>query len=288
MNYSEHEISAAAVVVLYNQKWNETNLIPGILRYLSRESAPLKLELVIYDNSPARQEFHSPENLKVEYLHDPANGKLAAAYNYAYEKAKASNKEWLLLLDQDTTLDESFFDQAYKTMLKIKDTKEITAIVPRISGENQVISPCFVSRLGRMHPVSRNFTGVSSRKMTGINSGTFLKISLLDELKGFNRSLPLDMLDHWYFNELYKRGEKIYVFDHTLRHQLSVQDYNKNVSVERYKSIVQAERLFYNRYSDGLTRIFYKLRLSVRTIKQLILVKDKRIPFLSFISLFKK
>ena len=49
-----------------------------------------------------------PASFPIHYVHDPSNGGLAPAYNFALEHAESEGREWLLLFDQDTSLTVDF------------------------------------------------------------------------------------------------------------------------------------------------------------------------------------
>src|ERR1700722_11755188 len=97
-----------AIVVLYKQAPAESHALSSFFRILNeRPQMAGHFSLVVYDNSPHSHEV--ADTFPVDYVHDPSNGGLAAAYNYALGRAEGAGYEWLLLLDQDTTLTSEFF-----------------------------------------------------------------------------------------------------------------------------------------------------------------------------------
>lgn len=115
--------------------------------------------------------------------------------------------------------------------------------------------------------------------LMAINSASLLKISFLNEIDGFNEEFSLDYLDHWLYLEINKRKKSIQVLDVVIKHELSVMDYN-SISVERYQSILNSESNFYTNYSDLPNKV-YKNRLILRSFKQFIKVKNKKIAMLT-------
>lgn len=91
----------------------------------------------------------------------------------------------------------------------------------------------------------------------------------MKSIGGFNLSYALDMLDHWYFREIYKQGKYISLLEGVIFQNLSVSDnLEKNMSLNRYKNFVEVELKFFK--SDSIKQYcFYKLRLFFRVIKQM-------------------
>jgi len=85
----------------------------------------------------------------------------------------------------------------------------------------------------------------------------------------------LDMLDHWYYNQIYLQRKKVYVLDCIINHNLSFQNYEREVDLGRHTEFLEAERLFVKelglRYYVG-----YKVKLFLRAIKQYLIFGDKR------------
>ena len=59
--------------------------------------------------------IRSSADFPIHYVHDPSNGGLASAYNYALARAESEEREWLLLLDQDTSLTAEFISELVET-----------------------------------------------------------------------------------------------------------------------------------------------------------------------------
>ena len=96
-------------IVLYNKKINES---ATYISLVSKKNIINQLfthvELLIYDNSPVSQTSDCLNIFSTIYKTNIKNGGVSAAYNYAYEIAKKHNYEWILLLDQDTELNENY------------------------------------------------------------------------------------------------------------------------------------------------------------------------------------
>jgi GT2 family glycosyltransferase len=263
-----------AVIVLYKQSIDQCKTFQTLKKALSCNQHGIKeLDIILYDNSPDEQVFEQNvlSGFPVSYVHDNRNLGIATAYNYALSIAKENRSEWLLLLDQDSELTEEYIEKF--TLLGTFD-KSVVAVVPKITFENTMISPVFSNTL-RPLKGEKPSTGLQEKPVMAINSGSFLRISFLQELSGFNLQFPLDYLDHWLFHEIYAKGNKVFLLDTCLEHELSVMDYSR-VSIQRYRSILDSEINFYKNYKNDLLTS-YKKQLVKRLLKQILLVKNKKI-----------
>ncbi len=251
------------VLVLYNMNLKDSETYKSII--LNNKKMPLKG--VIFDNSPKRRNIEGFEKMgDFQYYHDENNPGLAVAYNYALKLANCQNCKWLLLLDQDT-----FFTEEYFNNLKFENQRDIVLyapIVKSIKGMQMNISPSFLN-LGGFKAFTVKKEGQQFSSISGITSGTVVSCDFIQSLGGFNSKYPLDMLDHWYYREVYRRGKYASILNSIIYQNLSVnKDFEKNVSVNRYSNFVTTEHIFFKTDST-FQYIMYKFRLIFRLIKQL-------------------
>ncbi|MDF2859282.1 MAG: glycosyl transferase family 2 [Neobacillus sp.] len=261
------------VIVVYKTILKDSSTFSSLVHILKKNPPALNdFSLIIYDNSPERQEIPIEyQNLNIIYKHDTRNIGIVTAYNFAFQVAKENGSDWLILLDHDTELTEDYFDQFRH--LESFDSG-VVAVVPKIYSENTMISPVF-SNAFRPLKEKRPDVGVQNTPVMAINSGALIRISFLNEIGGFNRDFPLDFLDHWLFYEIYAKGYKVSVLNTSIEHELSVMDYSR-VSVGRYHSILDSEMKFYKNYKKELLPA-YRSQLIKRFFKQVLLVKNKKI-----------
>lgn len=271
------------VIVLYNQKIEECKTVIT-LNNLGLDSEVFKeSEVIIYDNSPNQQSLSSelldsPWNFT--YFHDPRNLGIAIAYNFAFEMAKQHGSEWLLLFDHDTQVTQSYVDALFN-LDHIE--KEIVSVVPKVICNDVMISPVFSDTL-RPLSIEKPIEGIQEKPVMAINSGSLLRVSFLEEISGFNTKFPLDYLDHWIYHEIYSKGYKVMLLPEVLDHELSVMDY-RNVSLKRYKSILDSELYFYKNYKSDLFPA-YRTQLVKRLMKQILLVSNKKIALYTLRRIF--
>lgn len=243
----------------------------------------INFEGIIYDNSPDAEIDFCWIPLGFNYIHNPENPGLAVAYNFALEQAKSKGHEWLLLLDQDTVLPGEYFE----SIKNLQNIKNVVAYIPTVKSETDaslIISPTEV-KMGGFIPKLNAMAGIQENKISGINSGTLVKVDFMASIGNFNPAFPLDMLDHWYFREIYKKNKKIFLLDSAVYQNLSVSDIENNMSVTRYKNFIAVESLFFSTGSF-VQNILYRTRLLFRTIKFLKL-KDKSYSQLTIQKIFK-
>ncbi|MFD2306518.1 glycosyltransferase [Enterococcus termitis] len=267
-------------MVLYQTKLAQSPSYTCLSHFIKADKP---VHLFIYDNSDQEQEDELFQHSSVHYVHDGTNPGLAKAYNEAKNYCTEVEGDLLLLLDQDTGIEESYLE----TLLQLNIVKEIGAYVPIVSSHGRQISPVASDRyIGRNSAYPK--AGIYSEKLMSINSGTVLPKETLVLLEEFNLEFPLDFLDHWLFWKINQLHKNICVLDEHLTHDLSVLDYSA-VSLERYESIIRAESLFYQKYDqDKLAE--HKKHLLFRTIKQFLRVKNKNIwrrTFLEYRTLSK-
>ena len=233
-------------------------------------------EIIIYNNSVDRRIAEINGCIVVNSSQD---GKLPQAYNYGLQHAQATKSQWLLLLDQDTEVSAAYFQMLEKELATI-DKENTVAVVPKLVDGNVVLSPRIRSDVGYWEKAIAH-TGYQQKKVVAFNSMSLLSVDFMQSIGGFSEKYPLDMLDHWYYNEIYKNRKKVYVLDCAIKHNLSFQHYENEVSVERHRSFLDAEAQFV-RELGKMYVVSYKIKLLLRAVKQLLVFKNKQYAELTF------
>jgi len=228
--------------------------------------------IAVYDNSPLSHVSSGEEAHLFAYRHDPSNGGIAAAYNWALDIAKSHGHSWLLLLDQDSSLPITFLAFVSDAARLYSTNNSVVAIVPKATDGGCDISPNRV-RFGRLAPLPEPRPQVADYEVTAINSGTAVKISFVESLGGFNPAYRLDCLDHWLFRQIYAQGKKVALSASVLEHDLSVSDYRNHVSPVRYESMLSAEALFVTTEKRRVEIPVYVIRLILRAVKQAVIYR---------------
>lgn len=273
------------VIVVYEMEIIESPTIMGLVK-VSQNFDFNNFSVIIYDNSRKRQEITSILSFDFFYIHDKSNGGLSAAYNNALQHSTENGIKWIMLLDQDTTLTLEYFDKVVSVAHKLLHEEDIVCIIPRTVTEfNHLISPTKVSAWGWETPIL-DIVGTCSIPITGVNSGTLLRTSFMSSIGGFNNDFKLDMLDHWYFFEIFKMGRKVYLLDISMVHSLSVSQFS-SISKSRYISILDSEVLFMKKFKSKKSINIYMFRLLIRFFKQIMTLQNKEIAMLTLKNAFK-
>lgn len=291
-----------AVLVLYrvtpaeSESWRT-------LRAAVRASPGLQegLRLLVYDNSPADSGLATDESsglredmpLNVRYVCDESNGGLAAAYSRALAEAGAESDaagdaktafrdggaDWLLLLDQDTTLTAEYLREAAWLATELADDETVGAIVPKLRSGGLIRSPH--RALGwAQAPLGEKFAGRAQEDVTAYNSGALLRVSAMQKLGGFPPGFWLDYLDHATFTELRQAGFGVWVMAAELEHAMAWEDPQREMSVERFRGVLAAEKRYHERYGTWGSAIAFRLRMLKKAVEYSFW-RDKRYARLS-------
>lgn len=262
-----------AVAALYKQSPSESRSLSSFISILKNNPEMASyFSLVVYDNSP---ESHVvSDDFPLHYVHDPANGGLAAAYNYALSRAGDAGYEWLLLLDQDTLLTPEFFAELIDCADTLQTQDNVAAIVPKLMVRGTILSPAehfidFIRHQFRnfVQTLGRDDVGVQRGRISAYNSGSTLSVPVLRSIGGFPQEFWLDYLDHAVFHALCASGGRVYVLRAVLEHDLAESDLNAR-PMWRFRNALKAQSLFVKRAGSFSDRLLYRLWL-LRSIRRL-------------------
>ena len=256
------------VIVLYRRAALESEALSSLQGILEKYSHfAVRVMLVLYDNSPSSDSaFMNQLPFEVQYVADPANGGLACAYQYALKQAETSGSDWLLLLDQDTTLSEEYWLQLVDSMQQNRDNKQIVAIVPFLETQGQTLSPeeSFFFQLrhqfprARHHPISDDATGPQIKQINAFNSGAAIKVAALRAVGGFPSGFHLDYLDHATFHLLQSDGSRVCVLPAVLQQAFSHFEID-SVPYSRHQSVVRGQIRFVTWFGTWIDRLLLRL-----------------------------
>ncbi len=234
-----------------------------------------QLSILIYDNSPYPQQ-PPPTELPfgaTEYRHDAQNGGLAAAYNYALATAQRLNLDWLLLLDQDTVVEGDLFSALLREILA-PPSNDVCAMVPKLVQNGIMLSPQVIGKLWN-NSVTPDFSGISSKPLTALNSAACLRVQTLVKVGGFPRDYWLDYLDHVMFHRLQAVGGRMFVLDVAIQHHLSSMNLETEMSIDRYANMLSAEWRFVEETRSGGGSLVHRLRLLKRAARLFLKIRNR-------------
>lgn len=256
-----------AVIVLYRMQPGVSEAFRTLrLAKASVQDRQAEIKILLYDNTPGGQAVGElPEG--VQYKADPKNGGLATAYNYALDVAHESGSDWLLTLDQDTSLPSDFLCKLCNAAAFVAPMHDVAAIAPSISSDGRVVSPFTLTRRWKlMRHFPEGFLGTTSEITYAINSAFATKVSALKEIGGYDPRFKLDFCDIVIGHRLHCHNMRTYVAGNIhVDHELSVFDLKNRVTPQRYEDIQRAEEAFYDEYlgtTEGialLSRLVFRL-----------------------------
>lgn len=270
------------IIVLYKTKLEDSLTFKALKKNLSLLK-DLGSKILIYNNSP---EIEIPQSNDYVIYTPTENLMLAGAYNYALQKAIENKAQWLLLLDQDTELNQDYFERLNAFLNKTDVSSVYDVVVPTLSIGDKHLSPIayykstgpFISHLNK--PLRNNedvvqYVTNEGKNYAAFNSASLLSIEILQRINGFDENYPLDMLDHKYYHLLNKLGAKIYILDAHLKHSLSLLEKENTMSVTRYQGYI--DKCFIFAKELGFTAVLVqKLRMLISVMANIIFSSKRK------------
>lgn len=262
--------SVLAVLVVYERDIDQAEAWPALLHMLaatdlSSSGNVLRLtHVLIYDNSQSPRARPTSLVSRCTYIHDADNGGTAAAYRHAARLGASLGATWLLLLDHDTGLPPALLQSAGAALAK-SAPRPPAALLPWVLHGDLVVSPARITSIGTVRPLVRGARLNAGWHLTGISSGSFMRLDEFDALARMPRGLWLDYVDHWIFAMLASRGGSMALIDCALQHDLSVTHIDR-LSTTRLQSVLAAESIFVATL-QWPARALHPLRLLARAMR---------------------
>ncbi|MCR5542661.1 MAG: glycosyltransferase [Eubacterium sp.] len=199
-------------LVMYNNKMED---IPskGTLSTFIKDYGNDKVKLIIVNNSDKSKfcelsdeaEYFVNDTAAV-YMCEGKNLGLSKAYNKAFNKALSESmdtqKDFMMLLDDDTYISYDYLEMLYKAhVINGSKTKKVNVIASLVSSSGRPMSP--IKSFKMKYKLSDFIInhGVYNNIIC-INSGMAIRLSALEMIGGFEESLFLDMIDYMLFYRL--------------------------------------------------------------------------------------
>ena len=266
---TSHRHSIQAVLVLYRRKPSQSEAFVSLNNiFLLHPPLAQSISVLLYDNSPDPLADASEIPSGMDYVHDPHNGGLLAAYTHALHLAKATHKHWLMLLDQDTQVTYEYLSEALNLTTSATHDNRIAAIIPRLVEQGRCTSPS-TRQLIRDRPLPNDTSGLVDITVCAFNSGAIIRVAALQRIGGFPEEFPIESLDHAVFHLLQQNGDKVFIMQSILEHALSMNNIAESMSLDRYRKVLAAEALFTRKYGGTWAQIRMRIRLLLLLRKQL-------------------
>lgn len=253
-----------AVLVLYKCKLEDSSSFRTL--NLSLKDFGGKLDVLVYDNSPIslynESDFYIG-NIKVHYISDSLNPGVSKAYNVGADYAYSKGKKWVLLLDQDTCFPINAI-AIYADYIK-----EGSALgAPILLSNDRCISPCFF-RCGRGKALREYEIGMNEfRKISLLNSGLIIPLSLFTVSGGYNEKIALDFSDHYFIERLKKITSRYCLLEIECNHSLSASETDINKILNRFGYYLKGAKEYSNwKFSIVAFLRTIKLTLKFRDVR---------------------
>ena len=227
------------------------------------------VQILLYDNTP-RMDLVNPPRIAgdVKHYSSGRNDGLAAAFNYALQLARTDECDWLITLDQDTEVPSDFVARIARAAKDLGNESSVAAIVPQIIGDGRMLSPnwFWAGALPRWFP--KGYIGIPPHPTYAFNSASALRVRALRQIGDYSPWFWLDNCDSYLFHRLHLYGKRVFVAgDIQVKHQFSMLDKRKRMSISRYRNVLLAESAFWDLSMNRLAGWERTIRLMGRWCK---------------------
>lgn len=281
MNTIYYKNNILSVIVLYKNNLNDSVSFKTLSYSLSRLNLTFKPLLLVYDNSPYEQKqiVESPI-WDIIYISDITNPGVSKAYNYASKIAINNNKEYILLLDQDTYFPYNAYE-LYLTYSMSSIFHEIKLYAPVLVYESILISPFKSFMMHGYHPKRMPKYGLNYlNNFTPINSGLMINLESFNKIGGYNENLKLDFTDIDFISRFKRVSNLLYIVPFIAKHELSsINKISLKESLLRYEHYIDS---ILNMKLNLYRTFFLKIICLYRGIKLTLKFKSLSFFFKSF------
>lgn len=255
-----------ALIVIYNKYCCDSLSFEFIEKYKD------KINFILFDNSTL--DYGNSTYCKkngITYYSLNENVGLSIAYNYVIDRIKLSKNNYLMILDDDTILNDSYI----KEILYEVEKSVYDILLPVVNADNKIISPSNVSFDCRVRMVN-NSKDVNIKKITGINSGMVVRTSVYNYVK-YDESIFLDYVDHDFMRKIRKNQFEIKVMNSIINQNYSrFQKSDNDREINRFKIFLKDYKFYCKKCHRRLFYYFstFKYRMSK-------FLKYKKIVFLT-------
>ncbi|RNL56907.1 glycosyltransferase [Pedobacter jejuensis] len=223
-----------AVIVLYKSSLENSESFKTLKNSLIDFED--ELTLVVYNNSPDYWTYNGKAHKRVDikYIEDNTNSGVGRAYNEAFKIATVLEKDYIILLDQDTTISIDFFDLFLKILNNQQNVK-VSLYSPLITNGKKLISPSKFVLFSSQELHYKPNGVVPLKGLAVINSGLIISTSLFKEVGGYNEKIKLDFSDFDFLKRCLAFTQDIFILNTAFHHSLSSEEaVSKQSAVTRF------------------------------------------------------
>ena len=234
-----------AVLVVYNKPLALSSSFQSALKEPD-------VQLLVVDNSTDESLSNQEEARQAGawFLSMDGNRGLSRAYNAAFDYLKTKAGDWVVLLDDDTTVPAAYWKQ-----LRQQNPDAVLLPVVRTS-EGRMISPAEM-RHDIPHPAH---SWDSIEHITGINSGMAIPKQVADSYR-YDERLFLDFIDHQFLKDMRETGHRIRVLPADLKQDFSAERPDRATCRQRLRIQKKDLAVYYGRRSWKACFLIMKRKL---------------------------
>jgi GT2 family glycosyltransferase len=257
--------SVLFAIVTYKEKYFECLSYLSLLKSFENFNKGTELNVMVFDNTDQAHwnvEVQQQSRVRVHYFHQNDNRGISYAYNRIYDFALKNNFEWIVFLDQDTTLPI----EAYEVYCnKIDNSAQHLLAAPIVYANTKILSPCSTNFYQKMFS-NKIVPGIMDLKhVTCINSGLMVNAKLYGSIGGYDENLKLDFCDHDFIERAKKEVDSLEILDVKFIQDFSTDNNTKAQSIFRYKIFIED----YKNYSKNRNKMLLSLRIDLKHLLRL-------------------
>lgn len=226
-------IKFAFVIVTYRQHPYNTKTWMTLSKSIQQSGASQQCGVFIFDNSEVDFDTNIQENSSVVYIRNKANPGLSVAYNTMASIAISMGYEWLILLDQDSSLPSNAIVEYIASVNRTSNSSLIR--VPLIMVNSFVFSPLrviFIKSLKRKNLPCGTYP---FSKFVIINSGIMLSLAFYKQIGGYDERIKLDFTDIEFIERAALIYPKFEVLPINIKHDYSFHSNDIDSAMLRYR-----------------------------------------------------
>lgn len=252
-----------ALIVIYGKNPMETISLQTLT---AAKKDSVKIRILIWDNSPNPYRANEINPFNAEsliYISTPDNIGLSVIYNKVI-KDYLHLSEYLLLLDQDSSIPVDFFERFNQHS---SNFPEIDLFLPTIRANGRLVSPLpYLYGWGRYWKKPR-FGIQTSKFRSAINSGMLISAKYLKgDFSGYDERLKFYGTDTQFMVSYAINRKRFFIMDTTIDHDLSFFTTTNKERATKFLEMKSAYRFIYEKHARHLRALNFTIMLGVSVV----------------------
>ena len=198
-----------AVVVIYNKACEMSETLNSIYKWKN------DIKIVVFDNSTKEnknREYCVREG--IQYFTENCNMGLSKAYNYVIKKLPLTADDYVIILDDDTVLNDKYIQEVKESTKLNKDV-----LLPVVRCGSEILSPNNIKYKCGSKTV-KSVDELNLDYMSAINSGMVVSSRVYKKIS-YNEGLFLDCVDHDFMRMVREQKFSTYILKHGIEQNFS-------------------------------------------------------------------